>query len=80
MRWISTLIVAVVVMGAAVCSVQAQMQAPKPAPELSKVEYFAGNWTSEGDMKPGPMGPGGKMTMIEHNKMDGRRIFSDNAL
>jgi len=45
---------------------------PKPAPELKKVEYFAGNWRSEGDMKPSPMGPGGKLTMTEHNQwMDG---------
>jgi hypothetical protein len=45
---------------------------PKPAPELTKLDYFVGNWTSEGDIKPGPMGPGGKMTMIEHNRwMDG---------
>jgi hypothetical protein len=43
-----------------------------PAPELKKLEYFAGNWISEGDMKPSPMGPGGKMTMTEHNRwMDG---------
>jgi hypothetical protein len=48
------------------------MQTPKPAPELKKVEYFAGTWKSEGDMKPGPMGSGGKMTMIERNQwMDG---------
>jgi hypothetical protein len=48
------------------------MQMPKPAPELKKVEYFAGTWKSEGDMKPGPMGPGGKITMTEHNQwMDG---------
>ncbi len=44
----------------------------KPAPELKKVEYFAGTWTSEGDMTPSPKGPGGKMTMTEHNQwMDG---------
>jgi hypothetical protein len=48
------------------------MQMPKPAPELKKVDYFAGNWTSEGDIKPGPMGPGGKMIMTERNQwMDG---------
>lgn len=48
------------------------MQMPKRAPELKKVEYFAGTWISEGNMKPGPMGPGGKMTMTERNKwMDG---------
>lgn len=53
------------------------MQMPKPASELKKVDYFAGKWTSEGDMKPGPMGPGGKMTMTEHNQwMDGGFILT----
>lgn len=52
--------------------VQAQMEAPKPGPEVKKLDYFAGTWTLDGDMKPGPMGPGGKMTMTEHNEwMDG---------
>lgn len=44
------------------------MQGPKPAPELKRVEYFVGTWLSVGDMKPSPMGPGGKMTMTEHNQ------------
>jgi len=43
----------------------AQMEAPKPAPELKKLELFAGSWTLDADMKPGPMGPGGKMTENE---------------
>jgi hypothetical protein len=46
-------------------SVSAQMPKPKPAPELSQLDYFAGDWTSEGDMKPGPMGPGGKFTSTD---------------
>ncbi len=37
-------------------------QAPKPGPEHARLGYFVGKWTSEGEMKPGPMGPGGKMT------------------
>lgn len=36
--------------------------APKPGPEHKALGYFAGRWTSEGDLKPGPLGPGGKMT------------------
>jgi len=40
----------------------AQMGPLKPGPELKKLDYFLGTWTSEGDMKPGPMGPGGKFT------------------
>ena len=46
----------------------AQMDMPKPGPEHKKLDYFVGNWTSEGDMKPGPMGPGGKMTMYERTE------------
>jgi len=40
----------------------AQMEMPKPGPELKKLDVLAGSWTLDGDMKPGPMGPGGKMT------------------
>lgn len=36
--------------------------APKPGPEHQKLAYFAGRWNGTGEMKPGPMGPGGKMT------------------
>lgn len=43
-------------------SALAQMEMPKPAPELKKLDYFAGNWKIDADLKPGPMGPGGKMT------------------
>lgn len=39
-----------------------QMEAPKPGPEHKKLDVFAGTWTLDGDVKPGPMGPGGKMT------------------
>jgi len=43
----------------------AQMEAPKPGPEHKKLDMFAGSWALDGDMKPGPMGPGGKMTEDE---------------
>ncbi len=50
----------------------AQMGPPKPAPELKKLDYFLGTWTSEGDAKPGPMGPGGKFSTSGNGKwMDG---------
>lgn len=42
-----------------------QMEAPKPGPEHKKLDMFAGNWTLDGDMKPGPMGPGGKVLETE---------------
>lgn len=35
---------------------------PKPGPEHQRLGVFVGNWTFTGEMKPGPMGPGGKMT------------------
>ena len=39
---------------------------PKPGPEHAKLGFFVGKWTSEGDMKPGPYGPGGKFTFTEN--------------
>ena len=39
--------------------------APKPGPEHQRLEYFVGKWTGEGEMKPGPMGPGGKITSTD---------------
>lgn len=51
---------------ACVASVQLAAQAPqappKPGPEHAKLGFFVGKWTSEGEMKPSPMGPGGKIT------------------
>jgi hypothetical protein len=38
---------------------------PKPAPELKKLDMLAGSWVLEGDVKPSPMGPGGKVTENE---------------
>src|SRR5215470_16938350 len=47
---------------AAVLSAQNPPAPPKPGPEQQKLAFFAGRWTSEGEMKPGPMGPGGKVS------------------
>jgi uncharacterized protein DUF1579 len=41
-------------------------QAPKPGPEHARLAYFVGKWTAEGEVKPGPMGPGGKMTTTDN--------------
>ncbi len=50
----------------------AQMDIPKPGPEVKKLNFFVGHWTSVGDVKPGPMGPGGKFNMKEDSSwMDG---------
>ena len=49
----------VVVVSTAVAQAPA---APKPGPEHKPLGYFVGKWTSESELKPGPFGPGGKMT------------------
>jgi hypothetical protein len=38
---------------------------PKPGAEHEKLAFFLGKWTSEGEMKPSPYGPGGKFTFTE---------------
>ncbi|MGA2979699.1 MAG: DUF1579 family protein [Terriglobales bacterium] len=69
MTRISTLFIATLLLAA---MASAQMQMPKPGPEHKKLDYFVGNWTCDGDIKPGPMGPGGKETSIDELKwMDG---------
>jgi len=53
----------------AAAAAQAQekkMEPPKPGPEVQKLGFFAGDWTSQSEMKPGPWGPGGKMTGTSH--------------
>jgi hypothetical protein len=37
-------------------------EAPEMAAELKKLDQFVGNWTWEGEMKPGPMLPGSDFT------------------
>ena len=39
---------------------------PKPAPELKEINFLAGTWKTEADVKPSPMGPGGKMESTDH--------------
>jgi hypothetical protein len=38
---------------------------PKPGADHKKLDIFAGSWTLDGEMKPGPMGPGGNITENE---------------
>jgi len=52
-----------VMVATAIVAVAAQApQMPKPGPEHQALAAFVGNWTFSGEMKPGAMGPGGKMT------------------
>jgi len=60
-----------ILLGSGISS-RAQTETLTPAPELKKLEYFVGTWAAEGEMKPGPMGPGGKFTDINRvHWMDG---------
>ena len=44
-------------------------QMPTPGPQHSRLLYYVGDWHTEAELKPGPMGPGGKMTSTDHNEM-----------
>jgi hypothetical protein len=49
----------------AAVAAMSQTEPPKPGPEVKKLDVMAGTWTLEGDIKPSPTGPGGKMTESE---------------
>lgn len=51
---------------AAMLRAQGAAGPPKPGPEHKQLAYFVGNWTSTGEMKPSPFGPGGKTTGKDH--------------
>ena len=61
-----TLVTCMTMLLGIVLSARAQTETPKPAPELKKLDYFVGTWTAEGNIQPGPMGPGGKFTGTNH--------------
>jgi len=44
---------------------------PQAGPEHQRLHYFVGKWQHEGEMKPGPFGPGGKFTTTEDVHMLG---------
>ena len=47
-------------------SPEAQAAPPqKPGPEHQRLGYFVGRWKAEGQVKPSPMGPGGKVTATD---------------
>jgi hypothetical protein len=52
-------------------TMQAQAPTPKPGPEVKKLHVLVGRWTYEGEYKPGPLGPGGKVS----GEYDGRMIL-----
>jgi hypothetical protein len=44
-------------------------QMPQPGPEQKRLQYYAGTWTSEYEMKTGPTGSGGKMVATDRTQM-----------
>jgi len=74
MKQISVLVLSLVVF-ATVLSLAQGPPKPTPAPELKKLDYFVGTWKTTADLKPGPMGPGGKYTSLDHNEWMMGRFF-----
>lgn len=56
---------AALAIGVLVTGIFAQVPAPKPGAEQIRIGYFAGKWSLEGEAKPSPMGPGGKVKAKE---------------
>src|SRR5581483_12478755 len=65
MKRVFAVIFVVTFLAAVVCA-QNPPQAPQPAPELKRLNYFVGVWTTEADMKRSPYGPGGKFNGTDH--------------
>ena len=62
----STLTAAIgIALATMVVAAQQPAQAPKPGPEQKRIEYFAGNWSFEGEAKQSPLGPAGKISSTE---------------
>jgi hypothetical protein len=56
------LLAIVAALGVLAAPVRGQETAPKPGQEVQNLATLVGNWTLEGDVKPGLIGPGGKFT------------------
>ncbi len=59
-HWASFFSVACIILVGALPALS--QQPPNPAPELQKLNRWVGKWSYEGEIKPGPMGPGGEFT------------------
>ncbi|HUJ95029.1 MAG TPA: DUF1579 family protein [Terriglobales bacterium] len=62
-------------------SLNAQVGPPTPAPELKKLDFMAGDWTSEGTANPAPGMPGGKFTSSSHAEwMEGNFFLVEHGV
>ena len=75
MKRISFCVLAVLLVTTVLSFAQGPQAAPTPGPEVKKLDYFVGTWKSEGELKPGPMGPGGKFTETTHTEWMTGRFF-----
>jgi len=55
-------------------SAWAQMPA-KPGPEVKKLDYFVGSWTTEGTVAQGPWGAGGKFSSTDTSEWMSGNFF-----
>jgi hypothetical protein len=62
------LAVAVLFISANAALAQGPGEMPKPGPEVQRLGYFVGKWQGDGELKPGPFGPGGKFTTSDNNE------------
>ena len=62
MRRFVVLFLLLMVVIVSVMRAQTPATAPKPDPEIKKLQVLVGHWTYEGEHKPGPLGPGGKVS------------------
>ena len=67
-------------LAAAISLAHGQMGPPTPAPELKKLEMFAGDWTAEGTQTPEPGAPPTKWTMTTHSEwMEGNFFLVERS-
>ena len=78
MKRIAVFAVFVLLFSVLIAAAQGPPPKPTPAPELKKLDYFVGTWKTEGELKPGSMGPGspgGKFTELGHNSWMAGHFF-----
>lgn len=61
----STRVTACIVLLATAAAFAQGPAAPGPSDEQKRLGYFVGKWKVTGEMKPGPMGPGGRFSGID---------------
>jgi len=70
----SAVVVFAVFIFAAAAGAQNSPPTPKPSPEVKRMEYWVGNWTTELEFKPG-FGPAGKVIGKVHEEWLTRGYF-----